>query len=130
MTSSPKSKAKKSRLKKELLLQKFYPTKEITDEWFDIINDEIFNNELSKCEIIIRRLRGDWGYFDGSLVLTDKFPSKAFFLNILAHEMIHAYQHQFGEKDHHGASFWAWEPRFKKYGLYLSIGYVGKHVIK
>lgn len=110
-------------LKTELIAEKFYPTKKIVREWYEIINIEVFKNRLTVPKISVRRLRGTWAGYDGILTMTNWFPSKHIFLNVLAHEMIHVYQHQYEQPSGHGPSFWAWKKPFKRNGLYLSVAY-------
>ena len=116
------------RLKDELRAHRFYPTVAACNVWFSIINDEVFGNRLVPVTLVVRRLRGIWGYYreePSELVVTDSFPSKNLFLNILAHEMVHAFQHQTGTIVNHGKSFWEWRKRFSRNGLLLAVRYPG-----
>lgn len=124
-----------NRLIAELRAHKFYPTLDACNLWFSITNDEVFSNKLVPITFSIKRLRGSWGYYDadkgenGTLILTTWFSSKELFLNVLAHEMVHVYQHQFNQPIGHGKSFWEWRKRFKRNGLTLASVYHG-HSIK
>lgn len=94
--------------------------------WFSIINDEIFGNKLAPVALCVRRLRGMWGFFEDEenyLAVNETFPSKNLFLNVLAHEMVHAYQYQQGLAVNHGKTFWEWRKKFKSNGLTLAIQY-------
>jgi predicted SprT family Zn-dependent metalloprotease len=116
---------KNQRLLSELKAHKFFCTVEACNYWFSIINDEVFSNRLEPVTIEVRKLRGAWGlyYHEGLLVLNDVFHSKNLFLNVLSHEMIHAYQHQKGLEINHGKTFWLWRKKFASNGLSLAIKY-------
>ena len=132
-------------LRKELTLaleetkKEFYPSQRSCRRWFRILNVLLFTNKLlepERFEIGLRR--GAWAYFTGNYetdtqkcyltetryLINYKFKSMNHFLNILAHEMVHHYQHM--ENDygvnfsHHGKSFWKWKHKFEKFGLKLS----------
>jgi hypothetical protein len=134
---------KNRRLWAELTAHEFYPNIAICNVWFSIINDEVFNNKLKPIDFKVQRLRGRWGYQTDDpplVVLTDVFPSKNLFLNVLAHEMIHVWQYQqqidelYGpsywkseKREAHGPSFWKWEKKFKRNGLALAESYTGHH---
>ena len=121
---------KNKRLLAELKAHKFYPTEDACHVWFSIINDEIFDNKLSPVSFSIYGLKGIWGYYDSGVVsLNVQYPSKNLFLNILAHELIHAYQDQQGLSINHGKSFWGWRKKFFRNGLSLAIRYDGKMVV-
>jgi hypothetical protein len=124
--------AKRKRLKKELAHVRHYPKLSECKYWIEVINVEVFNNALDPVQIEVRRLRGAWGQYNdksNTITLTNWFPSKEIFLNVLAHELIHAYQNAYGEPLGHGPSFWQWKKRFKNNGLYLSEKYYGKPFI-
>lgn len=70
-----------------------------------------------------------WGFYEDEeayLVMNDIFPSKNLFLNVLAHEMIHACQYQQGQIVNHGKAFWEWRKKFRYNGLSLAIKYDGR----
>lgn len=126
MPKSPRNK----RLLAELKAHKFYPTEDACHLWFSVINDEIFDNKLVPVNYSIYSLRGIWGYYENGVVsLNLWYPSKNVFLNILAHELIHAYQDQHGQPINHGKTFWAWRQRFSKNGLSLAIKYDGRSIV-
>jgi hypothetical protein len=123
---------KNRRLLAELTAHEFYVTVAACDFWFSVINDEVFGNKLKPVTMEVRRLRGVWGYYEDDkflLVMTDTFPSKNLFLNVLAHEMVHAYQHQQGNVPNHNKTFWDWRKRFARNGLSLAISYDGERSI-
>jgi hypothetical protein len=114
----------------------FMPEIADVEKWFDVLNAVVFKKKLKRRfgHIEIRRRHNVWGEYVGektderiscTLKMTNKFPSKKFFVQILAHEMIHHYQFNcekppfsFSQVSH-GKSFWKWKPVFKKHGLNL-----------
>jgi len=99
--------------------------------WFRIINRELFGGVLPNVDVIdIRWRRGsyafyvydDWGDLT-TLAMNKKYKNKQFFVEVLAHEMIHHYQYIFSGKVDHGVSFFEWQNKFKKKGLNLVIEY-------
>lgn len=106
------------------------------DRWFNILNQEIFNLRLRKFDSVdIRRRRNTWAYvihfykddtinntietISIDLHLYDKYPSFKRFVEILGHEMVHAWQIQNGHIIKHNESFWGWKDKFQKKGLNL-----------
>lgn len=100
--------------------------------WFRIINKLIFRGELKPfASIKIVNHRKAYGYCFGDhdlfgepfcwLSIRPKFSSLSMFLEILAHEMVHAYQFQDEGRITHGKTFLIWHDKFKKYGLNLSV---------
>ena len=121
---------RKRRLKAELVREKYHTKHADCIIWYDTINEEIFDGSLLNVSIVIRRLRGTWGsYQNNTIELTNWFPSKEIFLNVLAHEMIHVYQAQNEQPLGHGPSFWKWKKKFKSNGLFLSEKYYGRPYI-
>ena len=122
---------------------------------YNIINRHVFNSALKKPEIQIGTLRKCWGlctWFQYErtpgtyceIRLMDKWFCPQWFLNTLAHEMVHQYQwdidrwdyiEQHGRDIHqnsggHGPSFYAWRDRFEYYGLNLKISFGQKRWFK
>lgn len=100
--------------------------------WFNIINEEIFSKKLSAVEIVIKRLRGAYAYYQHSkklghskIVIHRKFADKQLFVSCLAHEMVHHYQFLNNQPMGHGPSFEIWADKFHKKGLELAY-YYGK----
>jgi hypothetical protein len=106
----------------------------------------VFDNQLYRPEIELGRLRKIWGYCQwqkdqqdtGSyctIKLSDKWFCEQWFMNTLAHEMVHQYQWDIYRWDHldyygkemnktsgaHGPSFYMWRPKFEAFGLSLKI---------
>ena len=111
---------------------------------YDLINRQVFKNQLQRPDIRMGRIGKAWGscqwhyreqntgsYCD--MWIADKWFCHHWFMNTLAHEMVHQWQwdvyrwdHQeyFGrdmntESSGHGPSFFAWREEFKYYGLNL-----------
>lgn len=123
----------------------FRPTKKQFWFWFSKINKEIFDSKVKKFrKVTFQKCRFMWAqsssvqlwsnhnpkrylyYVD--LIMKDSYPSKRLFVEVLAHEMIHAYQYQFHDEMTHGKTFWEWEEKFRKHNLTLSehIGVISK----
>ena len=92
------------------------------------LNKDIFKNKLPKAKILLKRVSGIYGecYYDGkayNIKLTKRYKNKQFFLMVLAHEMVHVYEHYYLGSMSHGASFYAWRPTFAKFCIPLSSYY-------
>jgi SprT-like family len=111
---------------------------------YNILNRHLFQNQLQRPEIRIGKLSNAWGtcrwnyqeQYTGSycdLWLANKWFCPQWFLNTLAHEMVHQWQWDIYRWDHqdyygrdpntqsggHGPSFFAWREEFDYYGLTL-----------
>lgn len=111
---------------------------------YNIINRYVFDNSMRYPEITIGRLGKAWGTCSwlleeqpsGSMTtmwLADKWFCPQWFMNTLAHEMVHQYQwdiyrwdylddhgkEMFTDSGGHGPSFFMWRDRFAHYGLNL-----------
>lgn len=102
---------------------------------YNILNSCIFGNRLKKPHIIIRNMRDTWALCEGDvytghdrfendpvchrIIVNDRWPSRKFFVEVLAHEMIHQYQCDHQNRMDHGKTFWAWKETFEKYNLRL-----------
>jgi hypothetical protein len=102
--------------------------------WFGVLNQELFNNRLTEIDVDIRWRRGayaryqypDNGRMDQipvKLLMNKKYRNKKFFVEVLAHELIHHYQFLHDEPVGHGPSFMRWEEKFNKKGLNLARAY-------
>jgi hypothetical protein len=124
--------SRKSKLAKLLETNDIYEyttTVEDCQEWFNILNRELFNNSLPHVdEIDIRWRRGAYAYYDYDerkqngickLLMNKRYKSKQFFVEVMAHEMIHHYQYIYNEEMGHGSSFIKWRDKFNKKGLNL-----------
>ena len=116
---------------------------------YNIINRHVFDNQLRRPDIYIKsHLRKIWGccvwmshkQYTGShcvIQLSDKYFCEQWFMNVLAHEMVHQWQWDVYRWDHeeyferkmyrasgaHGPSFFAWKDRFAALGLNLKTGH-------
>lgn len=126
----------------------FRPGDEDINYAFNILNRYIFDNTLVRPEIRKGTLRRAWGICTWSQVehdsgswcdikLMDKWFCAQWFLNTLAHEMIHQYQWDVYRWEHldyygrpmyensgaHGPTFYEWRDRFEHYGLTLKMSF-------
>lgn len=123
----------------------FRPGDEDISYAYKIINKYVFDNCLRMPVIEQGVLRKAWGvcewrsnFENGSWVkirLMDKWFCPQWFMNTLAHEMVHQYQWDIYRWEHldyygrpmhecsggHGPSFYMWRERFEHYGLNLKI---------
>lgn len=113
----------------------FYPSPLQISRAYNILNECLFDGKLKKPYIIIRPMREAWGLCEGEIytgqdrfnydpvchriILNDQFPNRKFFLEVLAHEMIHQYQCEFQNRMDHGQTFWSWKSKFDRYKLSL-----------
>jgi hypothetical protein len=126
----------------------FRPADEDIIYAYNILNKYIFDNQLRRPEInqgIIHKAWGlcQWHYDEQhtgsycSIRMSDKWFCSQWFLNTLAHEMVHQYQWDIGRWCHieqngkdinfgggaHGPSFYAWRERFEYYDLNLKVSF-------
>lgn len=123
--------SKLQKLIEEDVEQTYETTHEDCQKWFNILNREIFKNTLSSVdEIDIRWRRGAHAYYESvvddkvpfihtKLCMNKRYKSKKFFVEVLAHELVHHYQFLSEGKMSHGESFVAWTEAFNKKGLKL-----------
>lgn len=108
-------------------------TIEDCQQWFNVLNREIFDNALPPIQIDIRWRRGAYAWYDyddtrydpdnAKLLMNKRYKSKQFFVEVLAHEMVHHYQYIYNETVGHGSSFLKWRGKFNKKGLNLFRAY-------
>lgn len=133
----------------------FRPGEEDVAHAYNIINKYIFDGVLKRPEIQLGTFRNIMGYCQwereqqesGSwcrIGLMDKWFCSQWFMNTLAHEMVHQYQYdvyRWEYKDHyrrnmpensgaHGPSFYMWRDRFAHYDLTLKISFGQKRWFK
>jgi len=114
---------------------------------YNIINRYIFDSALKQPEITQGTLRKAWGYCNWlkekkngtwcRINLMDKWFCPQWFMNTMAHEMVHQYQWDIYRWEHfghygrpmyeksgaHGPSFYMWRERFEYYDLNLKISF-------
>ena len=121
---------KENRISRKRYSKTFYPTKHLVTRWFNILNEEIFNNQIHPFhEIEIKRKQGchaehipfedSNGNIYGELSISNRFINKNEFLYVLAHEMVHQWQWMELGRTSHGDSFWKWKNRFAKFEIPL-----------
>jgi len=129
--------SKKSKLAKLLHSNENYEYETTIEDcrlWFNVLNREIFNNSLPPLDEIDIRWRRkahalyDYdqskpGYGSARLLMNKRYKSKQFFVEVLAHEMVHHYQYIYNEDIGHGSSFFKWRGKFNKKGLNLVRAY-------
>lgn len=109
-------------------------TIEDCQKWFNVLNRELFDSSLPKIdEIDIRWRRKAHAWYDyderrsgqgiSKLLMNKRYKSKKFFVEVLAHEMVHHYQYIYNEDMGHGSSFFKWRDKFNKKGLNLVRAY-------
>jgi hypothetical protein len=122
---------------------------------YHIINRYIFNNQLRCPEIVLGQTYRYWGYCQwneqqqntGSyctIKLSDKWFCQQWFLNTLAHEMVHQYQWDIYRWEHlnafgrplynnsggHGPSFFVWRDICEHFDISLKTAHGQKRWFK
>jgi hypothetical protein len=127
--------------------KQFRPSNNDINYAYNIINRYVFNNKLKRPEIRQGIARKTWGSChwllekqpSGShchIQLSDKWFCQHWFMNTLAHEMVHQWQWDvyrwellgegrkiYEDSSAHGPSFFAWRDRFDYYDLTLKTTY-------
>jgi hypothetical protein len=120
----------------------YRPTKREVKKLYNIINEEIFNNELPPASLEIKsHCRGYWGMCMSTgfnpkkkssqckIRLSDRWYCKQWLIDTLAHEMVHQYQWDIYSKERategkepimsHGPSFYKFRKQLAEYGIML-----------
>lgn len=106
-------------------------------EWFYILNKYVFDNSLDDLSYFkIGRRRGAWAYYEYEydtneqiftsygIKMHNRYPNKKFFVDILAHELVHHHQALYNKgRINHGPTFMSWSPKLKQKGIKLSRTY-------
>lgn len=130
---------KKAKVKKMILnaigesgARKYKTTYKDIKKYFKVINEAVFNNELSPfndVEILDLRRQKVWGQViiqqwkrkgtrQYKLEMSTDYPDKSAFLNTLGHEMVHLYQMaNCGDSGNHNKLFYSFKPKLKSIGL-------------
>lgn len=127
-----KQKSKLSRLMESDETTLYETTESDCRLWFNILNEEIFNNKLAPVdEIDIRWRRKAYAFYEcitdtrndsylrTKLYMNKRYKSKQFFVEVLSHELVHHYQALYNEPLGHGPSFLMWREKFNRKGLNL-----------
>lgn len=129
--------SKKSKLAKLLSSKEHYEYETTVEDchmWFNVLNRELFDNSLPRIDevdIRWRRKAHAWYDYDANrpgegtarLLMNKRYKSKQFFIEVLAHEMVHHYQYIYNEEMGHGSSFFKWRDKFNQKGLNLVRAY-------
>ena len=120
----------------------YRPTKREVKKLYNIINEEIFNNELPPAHLEVKsHCRGYWGLCMSTgfnpkkkssqckIRLSDRWYCKQWLIDTLAHEMVHQYQWDIYSKERavegkepimsHGPSFYKFRKQLAEYGIML-----------
>jgi integrase len=113
--------------KYDLLYETSY---EDCEKWFRILNNVFFNKELPlPTRFEIGRRRKTWGLYEciiddnnphlseSVIKMNHRYKSKKFFVEVLAHEMVHHWQYVSGNPVNHGSTFGEWSARLEKKGI-------------
>ena len=122
---------KENRIGYKRYIKNFIPTKHLITRWFNILNEEIFNNEIYPFhEIEIIRKQGchaehiGWEsgpFVYGELSMNNWFWNKSEFIYTIAHEMIHQWQWMNFHKTNHGRTFMKWKDKLRKFNIPLGV---------
>ncbi len=110
---------------------KFVTTPKKVTKWFNKLNHVIFEDVLTPfSKITVKDTKKNWGcirYYAYktnpkiSIHIHKKFVNKWFFINILAHEMVHKWQVEIiQDTGNHNKHFFSWRPIFALHGLDLN----------
>jgi hypothetical protein len=116
---------------------------------YRLINREVFYGSLPMPKFELRRLHNVLGMCEGregplrktksycTIVLTDRYYCRQWFISTLAHEMVHQYQWDIysnirvkrGQPRNmsHGPSFYVWRKKLKKFGIALKANSLREH---
>lgn len=122
--------------------KKFRPTHNDLISAYNLINRLVFSNSLRLPDIELIQTQKCWGYcewrndyeYNGSnciIRLNRNWFCVQWFMNTLAHEMVHQYQWDIWRQSNnlpknsggHGPSFFMWREEFAHYGLTLKTSF-------
>lgn len=123
-----RKKTKFQRLLKEHAQSEFESTVQDCRFWFDVLNKELFDEELPRVPFEFKWLRKCWAYYEyfprkpdmpEKIIMNKRYPSQKLFVECLAHEMVHHWQYmKLGwRKVDHGDEFLDWCKKAKQIGL-------------
>ena len=129
----------------------YRPTQREVHRVYDLLNRYVFNNRLTRPKIELGRTQGYWGMCYGSwtetrtgtyvtIKLSDKWFCPQWFVNTLAHEMVHQYQWDImGPKREgngkewlmsHGPSFFVFREKLEHHHISLKTAHGRKRWFK
>lgn len=107
---------------------------------YNLINETVFQNQLTPCEITLRPMRTAWGWCVGlekrdeyycKIDLPPTWPFQQYAITALAHEMCHQFQWEVLTRERqrqglpaimsHGPSFFSWREPLAQHGIPLSV---------
>jgi hypothetical protein len=120
----------------------YRPTKKEVRQLYNIINEEVFDNQLPPAHLEVKsHCRGYWGMCMSTgfnpkkkssqckIRLSDRWYCKQWLIDTLAHEMVHQYQWDIYSKERavegkepimsHGPSFYKFRKQLAEYGIVL-----------
>ena len=109
-----------------------FPTKNLVTRWFNILNEEVFDNIINPFhEIEIKRKQGchaehipiedKRGVIYATLSINERFYNRQEFIFTLAHEMVHQWQWMHLHQSDHGETFFKWKSRLAKFESPLGV---------
>jgi len=123
---------KENKIGTKRYIKTFFPTKHLITRWFNILNEEVFDNKVHPfydIEIIQKKgchaehipYEEEGGKVYGVLSMADRFINRNEFLFTLAHEMVHQWQWMTLNRTDHGESFFKWKNKFAQFELPLGV---------
>lgn len=116
----------RKRIKKHLAKRGSEPvvlTERMVMYWWGVLNQAVFYGHLKKpTKISLIYMKSTFGWVVTlknkrvRLTLLPKYKSREKFLNVLIHEMVHAWEHQYELNVYvtHGTKFMSWHNRIKR----------------
>lgn len=109
----------------------YYPTPHSVRHWFDLINKDVFNEEINFASKLIINKAKNLGWVEHkkrsntcTLCLRQRYANFNQFLNVLGHEMVHMWQLTVArDTGDHNRMFYKWSSTFAKHGLCLQHRY-------
>jgi SprT-like family len=114
--------------------KRYRPNLETIIHCYDLLNEQVFDNQLIRPKIKALNKRRVWGVCYGlrnrlvKIEISDRFYSQQWMIAIMAHEMAHQYQWQFGSlanraRMNHGPSFYKFKKKMKSLNVPLKRRY-------
>ena len=113
----------------------YHPTQEEAESIYDLLNEHVFGNALTRPTLIFSKCHNFWGQCYGQIDLSiiiqinHRHPCVHWFVAVMAHEMVHQYQWQIDGAARqalnkaplmsHGPTFMKWRKALKNFGIPL-----------